>query len=257
MLSSPTTDTEIDNIVAEIKANNLEVSAQKVAIIKTLVERYPDIGNREIAKVADVPVDLIIDYRKPRPKAGITDEKWLTIRVLLWLNPNEQKQIAEQLSVTIGVVAGIKNRARVKARKKGAPRPLAERTEKRINNVPRFDSLTREERGMGSREHGAQQHPAAPQGWSNDDVHRRDHGRIVLFTPDQAADHKLIRKFNAVAGDLARLHNGLRQLSPEALETIRPRLEMFVLKLHQLGPDVIAMVQALLDKTGQDSTRLN
>jgi len=245
--------------------------AQKTEIVKQVIVRNPDKSNREVARIARVSEFTIRKHRstasniavesktvgadgKTRPIGGaISPEKKAAIVASLKANPYGQKEIAEKHGVSVGTVAGIKRKLR---EAKGLhPKPvqhlptLAEQAEMRRRNLKPFDSMTREEKGMGTKEYGAEQHPDYPPGWTRDDAFRVENGRINLFTPDEKVTRATIGKCNQILGQMAKLERALAEISTDDIARLSPKdREPFEYHARKLAPLIQAEIERLLDR---------
>lgn len=227
---------------------------QRRAIIREIAARNPDLSNRQIAKLADVDHKTVAAAirsggegspserkstgadGKSYPATGrISDEKRSAILADLKNPPEFQGEIARKHGVSQGWLSDFKKAMQKSGDLPAARKPptLAEQLAKRAANLPRFDTMTREERGMGSREYGAEQHPDYPPGWTRDAVHREKYGRIQLYTPAQIAEQELVKRFHAVIVAVKAIaENGpdaddLESISYQEFETVEVQLEKF------------------------------
>lgn len=266
---------------------------QRAEIVQEVMRRYPDKSNREIAKLARVSPDTVNRiaisserYRsvektigadgKLRPAHGkINDEIKNAIIASLQANPAGQKEIAEHHGVSIGTVSGIKQRlfkaGALPRPASWAPPPPREQprppdaapvdfkeyaAQVQARRAPPFDTLTREERGMGSKEYGAEQHPDRPPGWTRDDVFREEHGRVVIYTPDQRAANEVMKRFTTVFKPLRKIVKELPNAEDLELDKLdakqRAEAEAY---LQRHIPAAIAKLQALLAKAQRHQGR--
>lgn len=160
------------------------------------------------------------------------------------------RELAERLGVSHGKVQRERRKLAEEALgKTKRPKPtgpsLAEQQAIR-NSRPRFDDKTREERGMGSKEYGAEQHPDYPPGWTRDVVHREKYGRIQLFTPDQQEERNTVATFTEILGHLRSLAETLMTVDLGKVTTPKTR-EMVIFQITKLAPKVIEELSSLLD----------
>jgi transposase len=256
---------------------------QRTEIVQEVMRRYPEKSNREIAKITNVshqtvgrisggphgPSEKKIGADgKSYPSSGkINDEQKAAIIASLKANPAGQKEIAEQHGVSIGTVSGIKQRL---FRAGALPRPASwapphkkhdqpaesppqppvdfktYAAQVAARRAPPFDTLSREERGMGSKEYGAQQHPDWPDGWTNDDVFRAEHGRVQIFTEAQRTQNEVMKRFMEIFKPL----RVIRELpDPEELDKLTPQQrDQIETHVERYAPAAIAKLQALFAK---------
>jgi ParB-like chromosome segregation protein Spo0J len=251
------------DIFAYIVSTNLRrrhlTDEQRRSIIIKIKERNPDISNRQIADLADVnrkTVDRALSStgtgdpleQKTKGKDGrtrpasnrVSDAIKAAITADLKNNPVAQRDIALKHGVSVGTVAGIKNRLKEAGELKS---PIAEHLARRAVVVPRYDTMTREERGMGSREYGAEQHPDYPEGWTRDHVHREQYGRIQIFTPKEQAERELVKQFQKVIQALATIVTEAPQAERISSIGYKSR-EMIEFQLSKFCPQVMALLSA-------------
>lgn len=243
---------------------------QRHEIIDEIKNRYPDLSNRQIATMAGVSKDTVnravfsstgaddpVEHKtigadgKYRPASGkISEENKAAIIADLKKYPWEQRDIAERHGVSVGTVAGIKRRLKSEG---GLPKPtmptIAEQLAKRAANLPRFETMTREERGMGSPEYGAEQHPDYPPGWTRDHVHREKYGRIQIYTPaqieEQAAAKRTIASFGALKAFVENLDiDDLDRLSDRSWEFVEVQSEKYGPRGIDLLSQILARIKA-------------
>jgi DNA-binding Lrp family transcriptional regulator len=235
-------------------------------IIKEIAKRNPDASNRAIAEMTGVAPTTVIKHRstvqeqtvdrktkgrdgKLRPASNkvIPDKKEAVIAALK-RNPNANlQQLADKHGVSKGSVSGYKRRMKEAGELTTTKIILDKQAERRKENLQPFDTLSREERGMGSREHGAEQHPDYPPGWTRDVVHREIYGRVQLFTPDKHAERKLAASFIKAIGLLAEFNREAPLADNMDIIDIKS-LEACVVHFSKLGPPVIERVQSYLTK---------
>jgi ParB-like chromosome segregation protein Spo0J len=262
-----TLPSDID-IFAYIISTNLRrrhlTDEQRRAIILKIKERNPDISNRQIAKLADVhqttvnralscstEADAPVERKtkgkdgKRRPASNrVSDATKAAITADLKNNPVAQRDIALKHGVSVGTVAGIKNRLKEAGELRS---PIAEHLARRAVVVPRYDTMTREERGMGSREYGAEQHPDYPEGWTRDHVHREQYGRIQIFTPKEHAERELVKQFQKVIQALAAIVADAPQ-AKQISEIGHKSREMIEFQLSKFCPRVMALLSAYSER---------
>jgi transposase-like protein len=243
---------------------------QRREIVREIARRNPDLSIREVAKIADtspmtvsrvirsgVPDDTPEHKKtggdgKSYPASGkISEETKAAVIADLKKYPWEQRDIAERHGVSVGTVAGIKRRLKSDG---GLPKPttptIAEQLAKRAVNLPRFDTMTREERGMGSPEYGAEQHPDYPPGWTRDNVHREKYGRIQIYTPAQIEEQALAKRSIASFGGLKTFVENaldiedLDRLSDESLEFVDVQLGKYGPRALDLIAGYLARIKA-------------
>jgi len=269
-------DVDIFAYVVSVNLHRRHLSAdEQKALIIEIKERNPDLSNREIAKIAKVHQTTVnralpcsteapasVEHKtkgadgKLRPARGrISDEKRGAILNALNNTSYSTRVIAARLNVSVGTVAGIKQRATAPAPSTRSRAPtIAEQLAHRKKNLKPYDDMTREERGMGSREYGAEQHPDYPPGWTRDAVHREKFGRIQIDTPTKIAQRKLGIRFTETLGILASL---LRD-SPAATDLdglSAESAEMIHLQLRKLAPQIIDRMTEYLGKIGDQESR--
>ena len=254
------------DIFAYIISTNLRrrhlTDEQRRAIILKIKERNPDLSNRQIAKLADVSHSTVnevcstgrvlpVEHKtkgkdgKRRPSSNrISDATKAAITADLKNNPVAQRDIALKHGVSVGTVAGIKNRLKEAGELKS---PIAEHLARRAVVVPRYDTMTREERGMGSREYGAEQHPDYPEGWTRDHVHREQYGRIQIFTPKEHAERELVKQFHKVIQALATIVTDAPQAEQISAIGYKSR-EMIEFQLSKFCPQVMALLSAYSER---------
>lgn len=258
------------NIFSYVISTNLRrrhlTDEQRRAIIREIKERNPDLSNRQIAEMANVShptvsqalasstgKDLPVEQRnrgkdgKSRPANNrIPKETRDAIIADLIDDPAGLRHIAYKHGVSVGTVSGIKNRLKKNGELPAPQFPsVADLAARRAAVLPRYDTMTREERGMGSREYGAEQHPDYPPGWTRDHVHRERYGRIQLFTPTEHAERELVKRFEKVILSL----NSIATEAPEADKIgsigFKSR-EMIEFQLSKFCPRVIALLSAYM-----------
>jgi len=217
-------------IGANLRRRHL-TSAQQQDIIREYKRRNPNASNRQIAKLAHVDdktvaaairsgaepsapetAKVVGTDGKSYPVAGkISAETRAAIVADLKNNPMAQQEVALRHGVSIGTVSGLKSRLREAGElpaspltakpAKPAPPPrltLEQIAARRLAHSPRWE-MTREERGMGSVDWGKQQAEGYPPGWTNDDAHvDKVGGRIQIYTLDQIAQQRLMKRFHKV-----------------------------------------------------------
>ena len=163
------------------------------------------------------------------------------------------RELAQQLGVSHGKVQRGRRKLAAEAlgktkEPKSVGPTLAEQYAIR-NARARFDDKTREERGMGSREYGAEQHPDYPPGWTRDVVHREIYGRIQLFTPSQQEERELARRFIEMIKHLARFIDAETPTADDLdkLNDHKNR-EPVMFQLRKLAPKAIDKLNGLLQK---------
>jgi ParB-like chromosome segregation protein Spo0J len=258
------------DIFAYIVATNLRrrhlSAATRHDVIRAIAARNPDLSNRQIAKLANVShvtvgqaISVQLDSGLPverktigadgklRPASGkISEVTRAAVIADLKKYPWEQRDIAERHGVSVGTVAGIKRRLKSEG---GLPKPatptIAEQLAKRAVNLPRFETMTREERGMGSREYGAEQHPEYPPGWTRDHVHREKYGRIQIYTPAQIEEQALAKRNIASIGGLKIFFENA--LDIEDLDRLSENSQEFNdLQVEKFGPRVLDLIAGYL-----------
>jgi len=267
------------NLFAYIVSTNLRrrhlSAATRHEVVAEIARRNPDLSNRQIAKLADVSYqtvnnvlraqvtsELSVGQRttgedgKSRPASGkYTAEQKDAIMAGIQENHGmPERELAEKLSVSHGTIQryrremdGMEPRPKHGRAAAAALRPatvpnvsLAEEIERRKALLKPFE-LSREEKGMGSPEYGAEQHPDYPPGWTRDHVHREKYGRIQIYTPAQLAEQELVKRFHAVIVALKAIaENGpeaddLDGISYQEFETVEVQLEKF-------GPRVLDLI---------------
>jgi len=252
---------------------------QRHQIINEIKRRNPEISNREIAKRADVSYQTVNNVLscppdkelspgqktkggdgKSYPKTGkySAEQKDEIMAAIQTHRGMPERELAAQIGVSHGTVQRYRREmdgmtSREARREHGRPaagvlRPakpasasIAESIERRKNLKP-FE-LTREEKGMGSAEYGAEQHPDYPPGWTRDHVHREKYGRIQIYTPAQLAEQELVKRFHAVVVALKTIAetgpdaDELDCLSYDSLDGVEVQLEKF-------GPRVLDLIPA-------------
>jgi ParB-like chromosome segregation protein Spo0J len=242
------TDEQRREVAAEIKIRNPELSNREVAkragVSPSTVDR---LGSCSTASPEAVEHKTVGADGKSRPASGkISEVTRAAVIADLKKYPWEQRDIAERHGVSVGTVAGIKRRLKSvgSLAKAGVP-TIAEQLAKRAVNLPRFDTMTREERGMGSPEYGAEQHPDYPPGWTRDNVHREKYGRIQIYTPAQIEEQALAKRSIASFGGLKTFVENaldiedLDRLSDESLEFVD-------VQLGKYGPRAIDLISGYL-----------
>jgi len=255
---------------------------QRRDIVREIAARNPELSNREIAKLADVsyqtvnrvlycPPDTDVSAGqtitggdgKSYPKSGrYTAEQKDAIMAGIQENRGmPERELAEKLGVSHGTI----QRYRREMDGMTPPRPkhgrpaaaalrpatmpnvsLAEEIERRKALLKPFE-LSREEKGMGSPEYGAEQHPDYPPGWTRDHVHREKYGRIQIYTPAQIAEQKLVKQFHAVIVAL----KAIAESGPDAddLESVSyQELEAIDVQLWKFGPRALDLITSYLDR---------
>jgi Predicted transcriptional regulators len=263
-------DVDIFAYVVSVNLHRRHLTAdEQKALIREIKEHNPDMSNREIAKIANVgrttvneALSCSTDQDRPveqktkgadgklRPARGrISDAKREAIINDLKRNVLTTRDIAARHNISVGTVAGIKHRATAPGQSSRSP-TIKEQLERRKQNLKPYDSMTREERGMGTREYGAEQHPDYPPGWTRDAVHRENYGRIQIDTPAKIAQRKMAMRFTELIGTLASLLRGsplpceLDGLSAESAEMIH-------LQLRKLAPQIIELMSEFLRTLGR------
>ena len=167
-----------------------------------------------------------------------------------------------ELAAMIGVSHGTVQRYRreidgeqPRAKLSDPKRPtIAEQLARRAASLPRYDTMTREERGMGSPEYGAEQHPDYPKGWTRDHVHREKYGRIQLFTPKEQAERELVKQFEKIILALNSIVTDAPAAKGIAGINYKSR-EMIEFQLAKFGPralDLITEYLACIRPTGEE-----
>jgi len=259
------------NIFAYVVSSNLRrrhlTDEQRRDLVRLIAERNPDLSNREIAKMANVSDKTVaaaicstaegsaVERKtkgadgKTRPAQNRISEKTRDAIIAdLKRNPIAVRDVALKHGVSVGTVAGIKQRLKQAGDLPAANFPtIAEQLAKRAAVLPRYDTMTREERGMGSREYGAEQHPDYPKGWTRDHVHREQYGRIQLFTPKEQEERKLVTRFEAIIRSL----NCIVTEAPSAddLTSINYKSrEALEFQLSKFAPRVVALLSDYLSR---------
>jgi len=255
---------DIFDYIISVNLHRRHLNVKEVQdLIREIKEHNPDLSNREIAKIAKVSDEtvnkvvrstanpLAVEQKtkgadgKLRPARGrISDAKREAIINDLKRNVLTTRDIAARHNISVGTVAGIKHRATAPVRSPRSP-TIKEQLERRKQNLKPYDSMTREERGMGTREYGAEQHPDWPPGWTRDAVHRENYGRIQIDTPAKIAQRKMAMRFTELLGTLASLlrdgplPSELDGLSVESAEMIH-------FQLRKLAPQMIELMSEFL-----------
>ena len=264
-------DVDIFDYVISVNLHRRHLTAEEQKVlIREIKEHNPDLSNREIAKIAKVSDQTVHramrshatpvapehkttggDGKSYPARGRISDAKRHAIIDDLKRNTLTIRQIAGKHNVGVGTVAGIKHRATGAVQSSRSHTPtIKEQLERRKKNLKPYDDMTREERGMGTREYGAEQHPDYPPGWTRDAVHREKYGRIQIDTPAKIAQRKLALRFTEMLGLLASLvrdgpvPSELDELSTESADMIH-------LQLRKLAPQIIDLMSEYLRQVGR------
>lgn len=180
-------------------------------------------------------------------KAGQTND---SVQEQIAANPHKtERQLAEELGVSKNKV----HRERQKTKKKRPKGPsVIEQMTKRVQQ-PRFDDLTREERGLPPPEVADAQHPDYPEGWTYRDVHREIHGRIQVWPIAVKAELDLSVEFFKVRGNLQRVLDAAP--APERLDELNAKhREEMVHHLNIIAPLIFKLLGDYLLRLGIDPT---
>jgi AraC-like DNA-binding protein len=177
-----------------------------------------------------------------------TDQTKDNVQAQIAASPHKTKrQLAEELNVSPSKV----QRERQKTKKKRPKGPsVIEQMTKRAQQ-PRFDDLTREERGLPPPEVADMQHPDYPEGWTYRDVHREIHGRIQVWPIAVKAELDLSVEFFKVRGNLQRVLNAAP--APERLDELNAKhREEMVHHLNIIAPPTFKLLGDYLLQLGID-----
>ena len=234
------------DVIREIKEHNPELSNTQIAVLA-------HVSDQTVGRALNCSTSTSVDVEqktkgadgKLRPARGrISDAKREAIINDLKRNVLTTRDIAARHNISVGTVAGIKHRATAPVQSSRSP-TIKEQLERRKKNLKPYDSMTREERGMGTREYGAEQHPDYPPGWTRDAVHRENYGRIQIDTPAKIAQRKTAIRFTELLATLASLLRDsplpceLDGLSTESADMIH-------LQLRKLAPQIIELMSEFL-----------